>query len=110
VGRGAHPDATAVNASRREHVELADQRRRVDDDAAPDDRGDVRVEHARWHEVELEDLVAADDGVAGVVAALVADDHRDLLGEEIGRLALALVAPLEAHDDGRRHQRDPRRA
>ncbi len=48
--------------------------------------------------MELEDLVAADDGVAGVVAALVADDHRDLLGEEVGGLALALVAPLQPDD------------
>ena len=53
----------------------------------------------RW---SLSDLVAEDDRVAGVVAALVADDDRDLLGEEVGRLALALVAPLEAdHDRGR---------
>ena len=50
-----------------------------------------------------------DHGVAGVVAALVADDHRDLLGQEVGRLALALVAPLEPDDHGSRHQaRSPR--
>ena len=72
-----------------------------------DDRGDVRVEHARRDELELEDLVADDDRVAGVVAALVADDHRDLLGEEVGGLALALVAPLEPDDHGGRHQRGP---
>jgi hypothetical protein len=52
--------------------------------------------------------------VAGVVAALVADDHRDLLREEVGRLALALVVkrprppPLETDDHRRgRHQRAP---
>ena len=81
----------------------------------PDDARDVRVEHARRDEVELEDLVAEHDRVAGVVAALVADGHRDLLGQEVGRLALALVAPLEPDDDGGRHQptasasRGPRR-
>ena len=78
---------------------------RVDHDAVADDRGDVRVEHARRRQPELEDLVAADDRVAGVVAALVADDHRHLLGQEVGRLALALVAPLQPDDHGRRHQR-----
>ncbi len=62
------------------------------------------IQDARRDEVKLEDLVAADDGVAGVVAALVADDHRDLLGEEVGRLALALVAPLQPDDDRGRHQ------
>ena len=79
------------------------QRARVDHDAVADDRRDVRVQHARRDEVELEDLVADDDGVAGVVAALVAHDHRDLLGQEVGGLALALVAPLEADDHGGRH-------
>ena len=57
--------------------------------------------------MELEDLVAAHDGVARVVAALVADDHRDLFREEVGRLALALVAPLQPDDHGRGHQRLP---
>ena len=105
VRAAADPDAADVDAARREHVELVDQRDRVDDDAVADDRRDVRVEHAGRREPELEDLVAADDGVAGVVAALVAHDHRDLLGQEVGRLALALVAPLEPDDHGGRHQR-----
>src|SRR6185295_13081444 len=45
--------------------------------------------------------------MAGVVAALVADHHRGLLGQEVGRLALALVAPLQPDDHGGRHQRHP---
>ena len=64
----------------------------------------MRVEHARRGQPELEDLVAADHRVAGVVATLVAHDHRDLLGQEVGRLALALVAPLQPDDHGGRHQ------
>ena len=48
-------------------------------------------------------LTVDDDGVTGVVAALVADDQVHLLGDEVGELALALVAPLGADDDGRRH-------
>ena len=104
VGIAADPDVAGVDAPLGEHVELGDQGRRVDDDARPDDAGDVRVEHARRDEMELEDLVAQDDRVAGVVAALVADGHADLLGQEVGRLALALVAPLEADDHGGRHQ------
>ena len=113
VGRAADPDPATRRCPRDdEHVQLADERLRVDDDAVPDHRGDVRVQHARRHEVELQDLVALDHRVAGVVAALVAHDHRDLLGQEVGRLALALVAPLEPHDDRGGHQRAlrPRRA
>jgi hypothetical protein len=105
VRAAADTDALDVDATRDEHVELVDQRHGVDHDAVADDRGDVRVEHARRGEPELEHLVAADDRVAGVVAALVAHDHRGLLGEEVGGLALALVAPLQADDHGRRHQR-----
>jgi hypothetical protein len=48
----------------------------------------VRVEHARRAQLELDGLVAHDHGVAGVVAALVADDDRDVLREEVGGLAL----------------------
>src|SRR5215217_5354812 len=43
--------------------------------------------------------------VASVVAALVADHDLHLLGEQIGQLALALVAPLGADDHGTGHAR-----
>jgi hypothetical protein len=36
--------------------------------------------------------------VAGVVAALEADHEVRVLGEQVDDLALALVAPLGAHD------------
>ena len=105
VRAAADPDARDVDAARGEHVELVDEGQRVDHDPVADDRGDVRIEHARRRQPELEDLVAVDHRVAGVVAALVAHDHRDLLGQEVGRLALALVAPLQPDDHGGRHQR-----
>ena len=41
--------------------------------------------------------------MAGVVAALVADDGRDVLGQGVGGLAFALVAPLQADDHGGGH-------
>ena len=105
VRAAADPDPADVDAARGEHVQLVDERDRVDDDAVADDRRDVRIQHARRRQPKLEHLVAADDRVAGVVAALVANDHRDLLGQEVRRLALALVAPLQPDDHGSRHQR-----
>ena len=111
----AHPHVGDVDAPRHEGVELPDQRCRIDDHAGTDDARDVRVQHAGRDEVELEDLVAEHDRVAGIVPALVAHGHGHLLGQEVGRLALALVAPLQAHDHGGRHQggaptgRSPRR-
>ena len=48
-------------------------------------------------------LAADDDGVAGVVAALEADDVVDVVAEQVGDLALALVAPLGADQHDRGH-------
>ena len=52
-------------------------------------------------EGELAPLVL--DGVAGVVAALVADHHVGLLAEQVDDLAFAFVAPLGADHDENRH-------
>ena len=49
--------------------------------------------------MELELLALADDRVAGVVAALEADDRGSPLGEEVDDLPLALVAPLGSDYD-----------
>ena len=48
---------------------------------------------------QLVGLVADDQRVAGIVAALEAHDHVGAAGEPVDDLALALVAPLRA-DDG----------
>ena len=56
--------------------------------------GDRRLEHD----------VPAHDRVPGVVSALEADDQGRLLGEEVGDLALALIAPLGADDHDARHE------
>ena len=55
---------------------------------------------SRWN---LNVLVAHEHRVPGVVAALVAGDDVVPLGEQVDDLALALVAPLGADDDGCRH-------
>ena len=48
--------------------------------------------------VQGEPAVVVDDGVARVGSALKADDHVGLLGQHVGDLALALVAPVGAYD------------
>jgi hypothetical protein len=52
-------------------------------------------------------LVAHDDRVAGVVAAVELHDEVDLLAEQIGCLAFALIAPLGAEQRDRRHRSRP---
>ena len=103
---GVAPDLHAgrVDALALEHVELGDQHAGVDDDPVADHGGDVVVEHAGGHQLEGEGLAVDHDGVAGVVPALVADHQVHLLGDEVGELPLALIAPLGPDDDGRWHE------
>ena len=69
-----------------EHHAIADHRRRAADDAARQQR-------------QFVGLVADDKRVAGIVAALEADDHVGAARQPVDDLALAFVAPLGA-DDG----------
>ena len=87
----------------RELLDLFEEPRRVDDDAVADDRRDVRPEDAGGQQRELEGLAVGDDGVAGVGAAVVADDEVVLVAEQIDDLPLGLVAPLQADDAGAGH-------
>src|SRR5438094_8112396 len=83
-----------ADAVRLEIAELLAQHLQIDDRAWPDDAKRVRIEDPRWHEMQLERPVLVHDGVPGVVATLVPDDHIRLLREEVGDLPFALVAPL----------------
>ena len=90
-------------------VDLLEQHRQVDHDAVADDRRAAGREDAAGQQVQGVLLVADDDGVAGVVAAVELDDVVDAAAEQVGRLALALVAPLGADDDDRGHRCSPRK-
>ena len=65
---------------------------------------DVRREDAGGQQVQRVLLVADDDRVAGVVAALVADDVVDAATEQVGGLTLALIAPLGTNEHDSRHR------
>lgn len=57
--------------------------------------------------MQLEDRLAHHDGVAGIVATLIAHHQVRSLGEVVCDLALALIAPLGADDDRRWHGQPP---
>ena len=103
VGVAADLQARRVDAPAQEHVHLGDEHAGVDHHAVADHRGDVVVEDAARAQLEGEALAVDHQGVAGVVAALVADDQLHLLGDEVGELPLALVAPLGTDHHGRWH-------
>src|SRR5439155_10060218 len=96
---GRDPQAADIDAAAAQSLELPDQHRGVDHHAVADHAYLARVEDPGRDQVELELLPVADDRVAGVVAALEADDDVGPLGQQVGELALALVAPLGADDD-----------
>ena len=93
---GGDAQAADVHAPRAQRVELVDQHLRVDHHAVADHAALARIQDARGDQVQLPLLLAPDDRVAGVVAALEAHDRVAVLGEQIGDLALALIAPLGA--------------
>ncbi len=51
-------------------------------------------------------LVAVDDGVPGVVAALAADDDLRRAGEHVDDFALAFVTPLRPYENDVGHTRN----
>ncbi len=107
VGVATHHHAAGVDALGRQRVELGEEDAGVHHHAVADDRGDVGIEDAARDELEGEGHAVDHDGVAGVVAALVADDHVHVPGQEVGELALALVAPLRPDDHGCGHDAPP---
>ncbi len=103
VGVAADQQLRGVDALGGQRVHLGQEHGGVDHHPVADDRRDVVVEDPARHQLEGEGLPVHHDGVAGVVAALIADDQLHLLGQEVGELALALITPLGPDDDSCRH-------
>ena len=99
---GRDQELGAVHAAGGQAVDLVQQHLRVDHHAVADHRDDVRRQHPGRQQVQGVALVADDDRVAGVVPALVPDHVVDAVPEQVGGLALALIAPLspDNHDGG----------
>ena len=105
--RGAVGDAEVirgdVDTGGAEIGDLLPKMLAVDDDAVAQHIDDTLAEDARGDQMKGELAVFVDDGVAGVVAALVADDHVVLLGDKVDHAAFALVAPVDAYDSAIGH-------
>ena len=79
-----------------ELLDLREERLRIEHHAVADDAHRLGVQDPRGDEAQDELPARHVDGVAGVVATLVAGHDREVRGEEVDDLALALVAPLRA--------------
>ena len=98
LGALIHDHAGGGHAAVGQVPELGQELLHVQGHAVADDVGDVGVEDPGGQLVERKLAVVTDDGVPGVGPALKADDHIGRLGQEIGDLPLALVAPVCAND------------
>ena len=107
VRAGADEQPRGVDAAGLEVVDLGEQHRKVDDHPVADDGRAAGGEDPRGQQVQGVLLVADDDRVAGVVAAVVLDHVVDRRPEQVGRLALALVTPLGAEQHDGRHRDTP---
>src|SRR5262249_58406188 len=79
-----------------------EQSRRMNQNAIADDGGLARMGDARRNQVQNEFMIdfatANDDGVAGVMAALIASDDVEMWREQVNDLAFAFISPLRADD------------
>ena len=99
---GDEDEAVRAEPARFELVDLRNQDSGVDDAARPD-RADLAADDSRRDLPDLVRLLAHDDRVPGVGAALVAADEVGVPREQVDDLAFPLVAPLRADDHGRGH-------
>jgi len=76
-----------LQRGRRDHHAVADQAQRV----IAQDAGRNQVQHGL--------LTVDDQGMTGIVAALVTHNRSRLIGQQIDDLALAFIAPLGAEND-----------
>lgn len=107
MGVAADQELGRVNASLVQALHLGEQDRRVDDDTVTDDRGTPRRQDSGGEEMQCVLLVAHDDRVAGIVAALVTHHIINGSTEEVGGLPLALVTPLSTEQHKCGHRRTP---
>ena len=91
VGRDGH--------SLRSHAfHLIPQVFKIQCHAVSQDIHNTRPENTGGEQMQGELAVGVDDGVAGVAAALIADYHVIILGEQVHHAALSLVAPVDSND------------
>ena len=98
LGALVHDDVGGRHAALLQMLQLGGKLVDVQRHTVADDVGGVGVEHAGRQLMQGKLTIVADNGMARIGAALEADDHIGLLRQQIGDLALTLVAPVGAYD------------
>jgi len=82
-----------------ETFDLTDEADRIDDDSITNHTNLFLAQNARGDEMEDVFLAADVNGMAGIVAALCADDDVRFFGEHVDNFAFSLIAPLGTHQN-----------
>ena len=77
-------------------VDFFDEDAGINDRAVGDDQLAIGVQDCTWHQVECKFLAFHNNGVTGVGSAVETNHHVMLSGQNVDKLAFALVPPLEA--------------
>ena len=91
IGRNGH-------AARAQALHFGDHMVQVHHAARAQQVHFIGMQNAGGNQIELEFALIGHDGVAGVVAALIADDGSKLRHKVVHHAALALVTPANTHD------------
>src|SRR5437763_16418536 len=78
-------------------LDLGHERDRIDNYAIADDEDFSAAQNSRRNEMENVGRAAVNDGVAGVVTALAADDDIGLARERVNDLAVSFVARFRSN-------------
>jgi hypothetical protein len=78
---------------------------RVNDGAVTDYTYFTGMQYAGRHEMEHILVAFDDDGMTGIIAALIPGDNIRPFGKVINNFALTLVTPLSSYNDVSRHPR-----
>ena len=82
---------------------LLPQRFAVQRDAVAQNVYDALAENAGGQQMQTKFPAFVDDGMAGIAAALIADDDVIILCHQVHHAALAFVAPVDSHNCAVRH-------
>ncbi len=103
MGVGADDELVGRDPARLQPVDLPEKHLEVDHHTIADHRGAGRGQDPAGQEMQGVFLTVDDDGMTGVVAAIELHHIVDVRAHEVGRLALALIAPLGADQHDRWH-------
>ena len=98
-----HQVVVDLNAPVPKRANLFHDLGRMHHDTRPHDINHVGIENAARDVVQFVRFVAADHGMAGVGAALVANHDLKVLGQQVNQLSLRLVTPLQTDHAGPWH-------